>query len=76
MFEFVEVEANSFVDSPADAVSADGGLVDFFGNDDCEAGLPSFVVAKNETQVGTTKSFAVTVNVFNSSAGVKSVFFA
>ena len=75
-FEFVEVETDGFIEAATNAIAADGGFVDFFGDNNGEAGFTAVVVAKNEGEIGATNRLAVPVNRFNSSAGMKTVFVA
>lgn len=74
-FELVEVEADGFVDSAADAVTANGGAVDLFRDDNGEAGFALFVVAENKAEVGTTDGFAVPIDIFNASPRMKTILF-
>ena len=74
-FKLVEVETDGFVDAATDAVAANSGAVDFFGDDDGEAGFALFVITENKAEVGATEGFAVPINVFNSSPGMKTILF-
>ena len=75
LLKLVEVETDGFINPTADAVPADGGFVNLFRDNNSEASLPSFVVAKNKAKVGTTQSFTVAINIFYATTRVESVSF-
>lgn len=75
LFKLVKVETDGFVDAATDAVAANGGLVDFFRDDNGEAGFTASVVAEDKTDVGVAEGFALMIDIFDTTSRVEPVFF-
>ena len=74
--EFGDFVAQSFVNAATDAVAADGGFEDLFGDDDSKALITAVVGVKDKRKRGSADGLSLLISVADATAGVETVSFS
>lgn len=70
-----EFGAESLIDAAADTVSADGGLFDFFTDDDSETLVMTRILGVDKGELRGANGPSLSVGIFNSATRVEAITF-